>query len=130
MDTRDPTMTMVTLQDLLEADAVLPEQFFTPRGSTQSSGERALMWAVFADGIENYRRYAHATTTAGKVAFLEAETWIFQNDWNWPFSFVNLCTVFGFDPAGVRRALLRWRRAHQRPLVRRQRFRPAALRAA
>ncbi len=129
MDTRDLTATQ-TLQDLLEAHAVLPEQFFTPRGSTQSSGERALMWAVFADGIECYRRYAYATTTAGQVAFLEAESWIFQNDWDWPFSFVNLCAVFGFDPAGVRRALLRWKQARRRPAVRRQRFRPAALRAA
>lgn len=129
MDTRD-LIAARTLQDLLEADAVLPEQFFTPRGSTQSSGERALMWAVFTDGIESYRRYADATSTAGQVAFLEAESWIFQNDWNWPFSFVNLCSVFGFDPAGVRRALLRWRQKHCRPVARRQRFRPAALRAA
>lgn len=129
MDTRDLSATM-TLQDLLEANVVLPEQFFTSSGKSQSTGERALMWAVFADGIESYRRHAFATTTAGKVAFLEAESWIFQNDWDWPFSFVNLCALFGFDPAGVRRALLRWRRAQAKPVLPRQRFRPAALRAA
>lgn len=127
MDTRD--WGAASLVDLLGADAVLPEQFFGRGSACQASGERALMWAVFADGLECYRRNMDATQAADRVAFLEAESWIFRNDYEWPFSFVNLCEAFGFDPNGVRAALLRWARARNKPL-RRQRFRPAALRAA
>ncbi len=116
------------LQDLLAADVVLPEQFWSSEnGTTQLSGERALMWAVFADGIETYRRNAHATSAYSQVQFLEAEHWLLSSDWDWPFSFVNLCEAFGFNPAGVRGALMTWRK--QRQSLRRQRFRPVTLAA-
>jgi hypothetical protein len=117
------------LQDLLAADAVLPEQFWnSENGTTHLSGERALMWAVFADGIQTYRRNARATSAQNQVQFLEAEHWLLSTDWDWPFSFVNLCEAFGFNPAGIRRALLTWKRG-QRQAIRRQRFRPVILAA-
>ena len=129
MDARDYTEPV--LQELLGADAVLPEQFWkTHEDSTHRSGERALMWAVFADGIESYRRNAHATSAERRLEFLEAESWILGTDWEWPFSFVNLCEAFGFNPAGVRRSLVRWRSERTHEAFRRQRFRPVALRAA
>ena len=119
------------LEELLSADAVLPEQYWHPRHvAAHSGGERALMWAVLADGIDCYRRNAHTISLRTRSEFREAERWIFKTDWNWPFSFVNLCETFGFDPTGVRRALL----GHKHPLpshvLRRQRFRPVALSAA
>jgi hypothetical protein len=128
MDTRD--WGVATLAELFGADVLLPEQFFRQGAASQRSGERALMWAVFADGIECYRRNINAKSAPDRVAFLEAESWIFRNDYDWPFSFVNLCEVFGFDPRGVRHALLRWAKARRKRPLRRQRFRPAALRAA
>lgn len=129
MDARDYAEPV--LQELLGANAVLPEQFWnTYEDSTHLSGERALMWAVFADGIDSYRRNAHATSAERRLEFLEAESWMLNTDWEWPFSFVNLCDAFGFNPAGVRRALRRWRREQTRQAFRRQRFRPVALRAA
>lgn len=119
------------VQDLLAADFVLPEQFWGVLDSTvRLSGERALMWAVLADGIECYRRNAHATSVQQRGAFAEAECWIARSDWDWPFSFVNLCEAFGFDPAGVRCALRRWKNAQDRRTIRRQRFRPVTLNAA
>jgi hypothetical protein len=118
------------LQDLLSAHAVLPEQFWASRdGVSGLSGEHALMWAVLADGIECYRRNAHATAPQQRAEFLDAEQWILSTDWDWPFSFVNLCEMFGFDPAGVRRALQQFRDSQTRG-VRRQRFRPVSLKAA
>ena len=116
---------------LLAADTVLPEQFWeSEHGSTNLSGERALMWAVFADGIDSYRRTAHATAVERQVEFNEVERWLLATDWDWPFSFVNLCGLFGFDPAGIREALLDWKHAQARRVMRRQRFRPIAQRAA
>jgi len=120
------------LQDLLSADSVLPEQFWPPAdGALHLSGERGLMWAVFADGIDSYRRTADSSSPERRAEFQEAELWLLSTDWNSPFSFVNLCETFGFSASGVRGALLRWKHAHTRHALRRQRFRPSiALHAA
>jgi len=119
------------VEELLSADAVFPEQFWGCRdGTIPLSGERALMWAVFTDAIDCYRRYAHASSLRGRTEFKEVESWVLGTDWDWPFSFVNLCEAFGFDPAGVRSALARWRSDRAARVVPRQRFRPVALRAA
>lgn len=119
------------IRDLLAADSVLPEQFWSSdHGSTYLSGEYALMWAVLADGIECYRRNAHATSPEQRAEFIDAERWISGTDWDWPFSFVNLCELFGFDPAGVRGALQQYRDSRRPPALRRQRFRPVTLNAA
>jgi len=120
-----------TVDHLLAADFVLPEQFWNAQlAATNLSGERALMWAVFADGIDSYRRTANATAVERQVEFNEAERWLLSSDWDWPFSFVNLCTTFGFDPAGVRRALTAWKAQHAHRSLRRQRFRPVTQNAA
>jgi len=117
-----------TLSQILAADAVIPEQFFrAPRGTIYASGERYLMWAVFADGVESYRRNASAKTPHRQRLFLEAENWIFSTDLDWPFSFVNLCQMFGFNPHSVRQALWRWHGTNRGAPLRRQRFRPIRL---
>lgn len=114
----------------MAADAVLPEQFFRPEhGTIYTSGERGLMWAVFADGIQSYRRNVAARTPERKLEFMEAEHWVFSTDWDWPFSFVNLCQMFGFSAPGIRGALSQWKCQQRRPVLRRQRFRPVLLSA-
>jgi hypothetical protein len=115
------------LQELLAATAVLPEQY-GPQGPGHPCGERALMWAVLADGIECYRQNAHPASMQQAIEFEDAERWVWTTDWDWPFSFVNLCEAFGFDPAAVRQALQAWRGG--RRAFRRQRFRQSTLRAA
>ncbi len=120
----------VVLQTMMAADAVLPEQFFQrEHGTTYLSGERGLMWAVFADGIESYRRNVGAKSPERKLEFMEAEHWVHSTDWDWPFSFVNLCQMFGFNPQGVRGALLEWKDQHRPAPIRRQRFRPVLMSA-
>jgi len=119
------------VQELLSAHAVLPEQFWTDTaGPLRLRGERALMWAVLADGIDSYRRNAHGTSLRQRTEFKEAESWVQGTDWNSPFSFVNLCETFGYDPVSVRAALEKWREVRRRRPLRRQRFRPVTLRAA
>ncbi len=121
----------VVLENLLGVDTLLPEQFWGGHDDTTNlSGERALMWAVFADGIDTYRRSAHAGSLRQRADFEEAEDWVLSTDWEWPFSFVNLCETFGFNPDGVRHALLRWKEECHRGAFRRQRFRPVTLHAA
>ncbi len=118
------------LQELLGAHAILPEQYWGLIKGSPACGERALMWAVLTDGIECYRQNAQATSAEKQVAFKEAESWISRTDWDWPFSFVNLCEVFGLSPAALRQALTPRRRRSPQRVYRRQRFRPATLHAA
>jgi len=120
------------VEHLLAADSVLPEQFWKSKhGSIHLSGERALMWAVFTDGIDSYRRNAGAMAAHRRLEFLETQQWLWRTDWDWPFSFVNLCEVFGFDPAGIREMLQHGQqRTRTRQTFRRQRFRPVARHAA
>src|SRR5881628_3184543 len=101
MDTRNSGQIESYLQNLFGADLVLPEQFYSSRPSESAlSGERALMWAVFVDGIECFRR----TASSGRKTeeFRETDEWLRAEDWDSVFSFVNLCEVFGFDPQSLR----------------------------
>ena len=119
------------LQELLGAHAVLPAQFWGDNeGPMRLRGERALMWAVLADGIDCYRRNAHGASVRQRTEFKEAESWVLCTDWDSPFSFTNLCETFGNVPAGVRQALEHWRDNSRRHALRRQRFRPVTLHAA
>jgi len=118
------------LRDLLSADAVLPDQFWEAKlPSSCCTGEVALMWAVFADGIDCFRRNVGATAGQGMLDFEDAEAWIFVTDWDWPFSFVNLCEVFGFNPNSVRWQLQLWKQKRQQR-VPRHRYRPVTRHAA
>jgi hypothetical protein len=111
--------------DLFSPDVVLPEQFYGLTKGSGMSGERALQWAVFADGIDSYRRLAQTRTRAGRRELAKLKVWVARSDWDWMYSFVNLCSTFGFDPSAVRQALARFDEAAEQP-ARRRRFRHAA----
>jgi len=88
--------------------AVLPEQLFnSPRAALLTCGEAALMRAVLDDAISCYEK--QFVTRGKQVQRLarEAEAWLFSDDECWPFSFVNICSALGLDPAYVRRELKR-----------------------
>ena len=111
--------------ELFSPDVLLPEQFYELNKGSEMSGERALQWAVFADGIDSYRRLAQTHSRAGRRELAKLKVWITRSDWDWLYSFVNLCSTFGFDPNAVRQALARFDEATEQP-TRRRRFRHAA----
>jgi len=110
---------------LFSPDTILPDQFYSKSTTIRLSGERALQWAVFADGIENYRRLARGRSRAAKRELARLKVWVMRSDWDWLYSFVNLCGAFGFDPNAVRQALDRYEQEAEPPM-RRRRFRHAA----
>ena len=110
---------------LFSPDVLLPEQFYGHMNRAGRSGERALQWAVFADGIDSYRRLSQMRSRAAQREFARLKIWITRSDWDWLYSFVNLCNVFGFDPNAVRSALERFDEEAEQP-IRRRRFRHAA----
>ncbi len=96
----------------LEPDLVLPEQFFAEQ-QPYWSGELSLLWAVFSDGIETFRKEVQLGRE-GSEAFVEARQWIETVDEESIFSFDQLCELFRLTPVKVRRSLLSWRERQHR----------------
>jgi hypothetical protein len=99
-----------SLADLFAPDIVLPEQFFEgARRDSQASGEKALMLAVLEDGIRCFQEHLRNPRSNPRLLSQQAESWIRAVDYDWPFSFVNVCETLGIDPAALRAALLDWK---------------------
>ena len=86
---------------------VLPVQmFWGPRWDGDTSGPRALMLAVLEDAVscidEGRRRSNYRTRRLAA----EAEAWVRSERRKWPFSFVNICEVLGFDVDAMRAHLV------------------------
>ena len=97
-------------EDLPEGN-ILPEQFFPPvHYKNQRRGETALLYAILEDAVrcleieEQKKRSRNQRRMAQ-----EAEAWLFVDDYERPFSFVNICDHLGLDPAYLRRGLEDWR---------------------
>lgn len=97
-----------SLADILGPDVILPQQFFEgPRGDSDFSPEKALMLAILEDAIRCFQEYFRTTRARPRMLSRQAERWIRTRDWNWPFSFNNVCDALGIDPDCMRDALLR-----------------------
>jgi hypothetical protein len=98
------------LADLFAPDIVLPEQFFEgARRDSYISGEKALMLAVLEDGIRCFQEHLRNPRSNPRLLSREAEDWIRAVDYDWPFSFNNVCETLGIDPSALRSALLGWK---------------------
>lgn len=97
----------------LRSSLVVSAQLLSDRAVvTGASGETALGWAVFADGVEQYWQLARHPSTWRSARFRAEEAWVFADDREHPLSFVNLCEVFGLKADEVRRILRAWKQAH------------------
>jgi len=100
----------ISYDDLTFA-AVLPEQFYSSViPSVQQSGHLALRWAVLADALNCLIKKSKKDGRREQRLTKETAEWVFTDDVDWPFSFVNICAALRIDPAYIRRGLLRWMR--------------------
>lgn len=101
---------------------VLPEQFHSgPAEAYPDSPEVALMRAVLEDAFNCFhKQFVSSGRNTQKLA-QEAEEWFLAEDDQWPFSFIQICTVLGLDPEYIRLGLKRWRQ--QTPTTARQKKR-------
>jgi hypothetical protein len=98
------------LAELFTPDIVLPEQFFEgARRDSYISGEKALMLAVLEDGIRCFQEHLRNPRSNPRMLSQQAEAWIRAVDYDWPFSFVNVCETLGIAPSALRAALLAWK---------------------
>ena len=81
----------------------------TPHDASRLQPERRLMLAVLEDAVLAYQRFASATTRAGARAFLEAQSWIENDDVMWPVAYRNVCDALGLDADALRGGLRAWR---------------------
>ena len=97
--------------DDLAFAVVLPEQFYhTVLPSAQQSGHIALRWAVLADALHCLIKASKKEGKREQRLAKETAEWVFTDEFDWPFSFVNICAALRIDPAYIRRGLLRWMR--------------------
>ncbi|HVO27632.1 MAG TPA: hypothetical protein VMW56_28825 [Candidatus Margulisiibacteriota bacterium] len=74
--------------------------------TTHLTGTKALMLAVFEDGIRCY-------LGGRKLVAAEAEDWLNSGRRYSPFAFVVLCETFGLDPQAVRDTMQRMKRENR-----------------
>lgn len=105
-----PMRDLEAVVDLFGPDVVLPEQIDEGyRNDSYLSGEKALMLAVLEDGIRCFQEHLRNPRYNPRQLSAEAEEWIRTEDWDWPFSFNNVCETLGLDPAALRYTLFRWK---------------------
>lgn len=106
---RDPEI----LAELFTPEIVLPEQLLQgARRDSVSSPEKSLMLAVLEDGIRCFQGHLTNERSNPRLLARQAEEWIQADDWDWPFSFNNVCEHLCIDPDALRASLFSWQRAN------------------
>ncbi len=95
---------------ILEPDALSSQQFFDRwRGAGRLEPERRLMLAVLQEAVDGFQENVFRHGRKQEELFKDAEDWFFDDNHEWPFSFINICDACGFDPQYFRGGLLRWK---------------------
>jgi hypothetical protein len=103
---------MPSLLDYLSPDLTLPEQYFSLQQNDDGMGaEKALMYAVLKDGIRCFYKHVGATRRKYRKMSDEAEEWLMEDTWDYPFSFRVICDSLGIDADCLRAKLLNWKDA-------------------
>ena len=98
-----------TLAAGFEPETILPSQLLdTSHLGAAMQPEKRLMLAVLEDAIASLQRPAAAASRAAAREHDEVRAWLASDDTTWPYSFLNVCHVLGFDPSYLRRGLDRW----------------------
>lgn len=104
-----------SLMEYLSPDLTLPEQYYMRHQGDDGMGpKRALMYAVLKDAIRSFYKNVGATRRKYKKVLLEAETWLAEDSWDYPFSFLVICETLSIDAVCLRTRLFAWREAELR----------------
>jgi hypothetical protein len=104
-----------SLMEYLTPDLTLPEQYYMRHQGDDGMGpERALMYAVLKDAIRSFYKNVGATRRKYKKVLAEAEAWLSEDSWDYPFSFLVICETLNIDAVCLRTRLFEWRDAELR----------------
>ncbi|MFN2426709.1 MAG: hypothetical protein ABR587_09730, partial [Candidatus Binatia bacterium] len=90
------------------------QYYMRHQGDDGMGPERALMYAVLKDAIRSFYKNVGATRRKYKKVLLEAETWLAEDTWDYPFSFFVICETLSIDALCLRSRLFAWREAELR----------------
>ena len=86
--------------------AIMPEQFYCPSFTTQTERPEALlMRAVLEEALTCFQYQFYLRRHEAQRLALEAESWFFSDEVDWPFSFLNICYALHLEPTYIRRGL-------------------------
>ena len=93
--------------DMLAPLAIPPVQFYDLWSRSRAvSPERRLALAVMEQAINDLIIHRFARRRRHQRAYWEAYEWMVADDYEWPFSFVNLCASLRLEVEPIRRRLL------------------------
>jgi hypothetical protein len=93
------------IRDCVDDIAITSTYWETVIRKSHFQPEKELMLAVLKDAIGIYKKQIHS----GNALFKEAETWLFDREPDWLFSFGTVCAVLGLSPEKIRQNLLAWK---------------------
>ena len=71
-----------------------------------SAPEEGLAIGVLSQAAHDLRRFHNATKGLQRELYLDAYRWITDDDFTWPYSFINICKVLDVPPETLRAELL------------------------
>jgi hypothetical protein len=93
------------IDDIFEADIILPSQYFDAVASQRLSGEQRLMLAVLIDAINVLHSWKGTGSVHKRRNYAEAIQWINTHGTKHPFSFESVCDALGIEPGLLRSRL-------------------------
>lgn len=97
---------MADISTITAGDPSMTQEYLdTFRRSEHLDPEKALLAAILADAVHDYRKFVRAQDRDGMERFHEAEHWIMEGGNDWIFSFQQICEHLALDPDYVRRGL-------------------------
>ena len=75
--------------------------FAAPSDLQETAPERALAAGVLQQAAADLRRFRTASDPVGREMHADAYSWFVANDTDWPYSFVNVCSVLGLSSDAV-----------------------------
>ena len=80
--------------------------FVPPPEQPAATPEKELALGVLKQAARDLRRFRSATRGVRRELYLDAYSWITENDFSWPYSFVNVCELLDVCPDAIRTELL------------------------
>jgi len=100
--------TLIGEFDMTSSDesGLLPAQMSVGvRWDADTSGPLALMLAMLADAVQCIEQGRRRRGFRAQRLAADAEAWVRSNRRDWPFSFLNVCEMLGFDAHALRTRL-------------------------
>lgn len=86
-------------------DPALPPSLREAAPTNTDDADRFLMWGMLVDAAEALVLGADDPWRDDEVLVREIRDWVFADDPEWPFSFVNACAAVGVDVGRLRHEL-------------------------